>query len=57
MLQAEGEKFLTMGEMEVNAAAIIVAATSPVSDTLCGAVYLLAKNPDKMRKLKAEMDS
>jgi cytochrome P450 len=57
VLNAEGDESLTMGEMEVNAAAIIVAATAPVSDTLCGALYLLARNPDKIKKLRSEIDS
>lgn len=57
VLQAQGDKSLSMGEMEVNAAALLVAATAPVSDTLCGAVYLLAKNRDKLEKLRIEVDS
>ncbi|KAF2792082.1 cytochrome P450 4F3 omega-hydroxylase [Melanomma pulvis-pyrius CBS 109.77] len=56
VLRAQGDKSLTMGEMEVNAAALLVAATAPVSDTLSGAVYLLAKNRDKLVKLREEVD-
>jgi len=35
----------------------LVAATAPVSDTLCGATYLLAKNREKLVKLQQEVDS
>ncbi|KAF1951056.1 cytochrome P450 4F3 omega-hydroxylase [Byssothecium circinans] len=56
VIRAQGEKSLTMGEMEVNAALLLVAATAPVSDTLSGTVYLLAKNRDKLVKLRAEVD-
>jgi cytochrome P450 len=35
VLRAKGEQSLTLGEMEVNAAALLIAATAPVSVTLC----------------------
>ncbi|OCK73848.1 cytochrome P450, partial [Lepidopterella palustris CBS 459.81] len=44
-------------EMEVNAGFILSAATEPVSDTLCGAVYLLAKHRGVLEKLQKEIES
>jgi len=57
VLSNEGDKSLTPAEMEVNAATLLVAATGPVSDTLCGAVYLLAKNRDALNSLRDELES
>jgi cytochrome P450 len=57
VLRNKGDKSLSLAEMEVNAAAILIAATAPVSDTLCGAVYLLAKNQDALRELRKEIES
>lgn len=42
VLRSEGKRSLTLGEMEVNAALVLIAATEPLSDALCGVVYYLA---------------
>ncbi|OCK73151.1 cytochrome P450 [Lepidopterella palustris CBS 459.81] len=57
VMRNKGDKALTLGEMEVNAGFILSAATEPVSDTLCGAVYLLAKHRGVLEKLQKEIES
>jgi cytochrome P450 len=57
ILRNKGDKSMTVPEMEVNAAFLVSAATTPVADALCGTVYLLAKNREVLDKLKKEIDS
>ncbi|KAF2655026.1 cytochrome P450 [Lophiostoma macrostomum CBS 122681] len=45
ILRRKHENPLSLGEMEINAAALLIAATSPVADTLSGAIYFLSRNP------------
>jgi cytochrome P450 len=57
LLRNKGDKALSLGEMEVNAALFIIAATEPLSDVLCGTIYFLALYPEIREKLRAELKS
>lgn len=57
VLREEDENSLSLGEMEINAAALLVAATVPVADTLSEAVYFLFRNTRVLRKLQQEVES
>jgi hypothetical protein len=57
LLRNKGDKALSLGEMEVNAALFIIAATEPLSDVLCGTIYFLALYPDIRTKLRAELEA
>jgi cytochrome P450 len=56
ILRRKDEHALSLGEMEINAAALLIAATSPVADTLSGAVFFLAKNRNVLQKLQREIE-
>ncbi|KAF2008708.1 cytochrome P450 [Aaosphaeria arxii CBS 175.79] len=56
ILQNKGEKGLTTGEMEVNAAVLLVAGTDPIADAIAGTLYFLAINPAAKKKLYDEID-
>ncbi|KAL8704351.1 MAG: hypothetical protein Q9201_002476, partial [Fulgogasparrea decipioides] len=56
ILQAkEKTKSLSLAEMEVNAAALVSAATAPIADVLCGTLYQLARNPDVLDRVRDEL--
>ncbi|KAF1998223.1 cytochrome P450 [Amniculicola lignicola CBS 123094] len=55
VLRNQCHRSLSDAEMEVNAALLIVAATEPLSDVLCGAIYLLSKHPLALSKLVNEL--
>jgi len=57
LLRNKGDKSLSLGEMEVNAALFIVAATEPLSDVICGVLYYLARDPNVRQKLLKELKS
>jgi cytochrome P450 len=56
LLRNNCDKALSLAEMEVNAALLIIAATEPLSDVLCGTIYFLALHPDILAKLRAELE-
>ncbi|PVH91593.1 cytochrome P450 [Periconia macrospinosa] len=56
LLRNKGDKALSLAEMEVNAALLIIAATSPLSDVLCGTIYFLAQNHEIRAKLRKELE-
>ncbi|KAG9235760.1 cytochrome P450 4F3 omega-hydroxylase [Amylocarpus encephaloides] len=57
ILHSEGDKSMSLAEMEVNAGFLVSAATTPVADAICGALYLLAKHQDILDKLRKEVES
>ncbi|KAF2656780.1 cytochrome P450 [Lophiostoma macrostomum CBS 122681] len=57
LLRSKGDKALSLGEMEVNAALFLIAATEPLSDVLCGTLYFLALYPDIRTKLRTELEA
>ena len=56
VLRGKGEKnSLSLAEMEVNAAALVSAATAPIADVVCGTLYHLAKNPNVLDRVRDEL--
>ena len=56
VLRNKGEKnSLSRAEMEVNAAALVSAATAPIADVVCGSLYYLARNPGVLDKVRLEL--
>lgn len=51
----KGEEKLTVPEMHSNASIFMVAGTETTATLLSGLTYLLLKNPDKMKKVVAEV--
>lgn len=48
---------LSLAEMHGNSELLMIAGTETTSTWLAGLVYLLLRNPDKMARLRAEIDS
>lgn len=55
ILRYNDEKGMSVEEMESNASLFIISGSETVATALCGIMYLLAKNPESMRKLRAEI--
>ncbi|KAL8726431.1 MAG: hypothetical protein Q9166_006709 [cf. Caloplaca sp. 2 TL-2023] len=57
ILRNKGEKAMSEGEMESNAALILPAGTETISTALSGTLYLLSKYPNVLTRLHSELDS
>ena len=57
VLRNKGDQSMSLPEMEVNAAFLLSASTAPMSDVICGALYLLAKHPEALATLRRELES
>lgn len=55
ILRHNDEKGMSIEEMESNASLFIIGGSETVATALCGIMYLLAKNPESMQKLRAEI--
>ena len=57
VLRHKDEKVLSVPEMEVNGALILLAGTETMSTALSGTLYLLSTNPEALDRLRNELDS
>ncbi|KAI9725830.1 MAG: hypothetical protein M1828_002459 [Chrysothrix sp. TS-e1954] len=57
ILRSKDERTMSVPEMEVNAAFILLAGSETVASALSGLFYYLAQNPDVLGRLRSELES